>query len=79
MSKDKLEVGDIWESDLYESIIIRVWGGETNNPVCCEVIDHNKKNGSFSTDETCLYDLKKYNEYKGKAKTFADKWYEVEL
>jgi hypothetical protein len=77
MSKDRLEVNDIWESMLYECVIDKVWGGEENNPFCCHMICHNKRNGEFSEETTNFRDLNTYYNYKGKAKNVPSTWYEV--
>lgn len=77
MSKDILEIGDIWESDYHESIIDKVWGGN-EHPICCHTIVRNKRNNVFSEENTGLFELKKYNNYKGKAKHLPETWYEVE-
>ncbi len=74
MSKDILEIGDIWESDYYEMIVTKTW----SNGFFANVTIRNKKNGSFFEERTNLRDIKQYQSYKGKAKHLPETWYEVE-
>ncbi|MBQ8677230.1 MAG: hypothetical protein IJ529_02030 [Alphaproteobacteria bacterium] len=72
MSKNKLENGDIWESDFFEQMIIDVIGN-----VCCKSIVRNKRNGNISYENTDIRTLQTYNNYKGKAKYLPSCWFEV--
>lgn len=74
MSKDILEIGDVWENDNYELIATKVW----SDSFFANVTIRNKKNGSFSEESTNLRDIKQYHKYKGKAKHLPETWYEVE-
>ncbi|MBQ0114164.1 MAG: hypothetical protein KBT03_13625 [Bacteroidales bacterium] len=76
MSKEKFEIGDIWENDYFATIITKVWGDYNNLAYGVRL---NKKNGQISSTECiCLVDTKKYDNYKGKSKYPVNSWFEVQ-
>ena len=72
MSKNKLEINDVWESDFYEIMVI-----EAISDVYGRTINRNKRNGNFSYETTGIRDLQIHYNYKGKAVNPPSDWFKV--
>lgn len=72
MSEYKLEVGDVWENETFETVILEV------NGVLAKTLSRKKSSLMFFPMETQgLRDLKLTMFYKGKVKTKPEEWYET--